>query len=122
MFSLDKILAHLKRDGGVILTNFVSLETLDKVNKELEPYIKPIAENDSYDNFVRRKTLIIPDLVGKSDTIANILNTNKIIEKLLKIILEERYSAVFKNYTKELISEPLLSISLGFNVGYGSPR
>jgi swainsonine biosynthesis dioxygenase SwnH1/2 len=120
--SLDEILAHLERDGGVILTDFVSLETLDKVDEELEPYMKPIAENGSYNNFIGKKTLVIPGLVGKSDTIANILDTNETIEKLLKIILEERYSAVFENHTEELVSEPLLSISLGFNIGHSSPR
>jgi ectoine hydroxylase-related dioxygenase (phytanoyl-CoA dioxygenase family) len=120
--SLDEILAHLERDGGVILTDFVSQETMDKVDEELEPYNKPIAETDGYDNFIGRKTLVIPGLVGKSDTIANILDTNETIEKLLKIILEERYSAIFENHTEELVTEPLLSISVGFNVGHGSPR
>lgn len=120
--SLDDILAHLERDGGVILTDFASLETMDKIDEELEPYVKPIAENDGYDNFIGRKTLVIPGLVGKSDTIANILDTNETIEKLLKIILEEKYPAVFENHIEELVTEPLLSISVGFNVGHDSPR
>lgn len=120
--SLDEILAHLERDGGVILTDFVSLETMNRINDELEPYVKPIAETDGYDDFIGRKTLVIPGLVGKSDTIANILDNNETIDKLLKVLLEERYPAVFENHTEELVTEPLLSISLGFNVGHGSPR
>ncbi|KFY82781.1 hypothetical protein V498_08456, partial [Pseudogymnoascus sp. VKM F-4517 (FW-2822)] len=75
--SLDEILAHLERDGGVILTDFVSLETMNRINDELEPYVKPIAETDGYDDFIGRKTLVIPGLVGKSDTIANILDNNE---------------------------------------------
>jgi hypothetical protein len=67
--SVDEILAHLERDGGVILTNFASLETMDKIDEELEPYLKPIAETDGYNDFIGRKTLVIPGLVGKSDTI-----------------------------------------------------
>ena len=120
--SLDVILAHLEQDGGVILTDFVSLETVHQIDEELQPYMKPVAENDGYDNFIGRKTLVVPGLVGKSDTIANILDTNETIEKLLKIILEERYPAVFENHIEELVTEPLLSISVGFNVGHGSPR
>ncbi|PVI03269.1 hypothetical protein DM02DRAFT_521225 [Periconia macrospinosa] len=120
--SLDDILSHIEKDGGVILTDFVPLETMDKIDEELEPYTKPDAEKDGYDNFFGKKTLVIPGLVGKSETIANILDTNETIDKLLKILLEERYPAVFENHVEELVTEPLLSTSLGFNVGYGSPR
>ena len=120
--SLDDILAHLDRDGGVILTNFVSQETMDKIDEDLEPYQQPIAQTDGYDNFIGRNTLVMPGLVGKSDTIANILDTNETIDKLLKVLLEERYPAVFETHVEELVSEPLLSIALGFNVGHGSPR
>lgn len=120
--SLEEILAILERDGGVILTDFVSLENLDKIDEELEPYTKPIADNDSYNDFIGKKTLVIPGLVGKSNTIANILDTNEIIEKLLKVILEERYPAVFEQHTEELVVDPLLSIAMGFNIGHGSSR
>lgn len=120
--SLEEIIAVIERDGGVILTDFVSLETLDKIDEELQPYINPTADKDSYDNFIGKKTRVIPGLVGKSDTIANILDTNETIEKLLKVILEERYPAVFEEHTEELVIDPLLSIALGFYVGQGSPR
>lgn len=120
--SLDEILAILERDGGVILTNFVPLETMDKIDEDLEPYMTPIAETDGYDNFIGRQTLVMAGLVGKSDTIANILDTNETIEKLLEVILEERYPAVFETHVEELVSEPLLSIAVGFNVGHASPR
>jgi len=120
--SMEEILAVLERDGGVVLTDFVSLETLDKIDEELKPYTMPIANNDSYDNFIGKKTLVVPGLVGKSDTIANILDTNETIEKLLKVILEERYPAIFEHHTEELVVEPLLSIALAFNISQGSPR
>ncbi|KID83604.1 phytanoyl-CoA dioxygenase [Metarhizium guizhouense ARSEF 977] len=121
--SLEDILAILERDGGVILTDFVSLQELDKIDEELEPYTKSsIADDDSYNNFIGKKTLVIPGLVGKSDTIANILDTNETIDKLLKVILEERYPAVFEQHTEELVVDPLLSICMGFHVGHGSPR
>ena len=120
--SLEEILAILERDGGVILTDFVSLEKLDKIDEELEPYTKPTGDHAGYDNLIGKKTLVIPGLIGKSDTIANILDTNETLEKLLKVILEERYSAVFEQHTEDLVVEPLLSIALGFSVGHGSPR
>lgn len=120
--SLEEVLAILERDGGVILTDFVPLEQMDQIDEELEPYTKPPADNDSYDNFIGKKTLVIPGLIAKSDTLANILDTNVLIEKLLKIILEERYPAVFEQHTEELVIEPLLSIAMGFNVSHGSPR
>ncbi|KAI1860336.1 uncharacterized protein JN550_011602 [Neoarthrinium moseri] len=120
--SLEDILGVLERDGGVILTDFVSSQTLDKIDEELEPHTKPIANNDSYDNFIGKNTLVIPGLVGKSDTIANILDTNETIEKLLKVILEERYPAVFEQHTEDLVVDPLLSIAMAFYVRHGSPR
>ncbi|KAI0192143.1 phytanoyl-CoA dioxygenase [Astrocystis sublimbata] len=122
--SLEEILAVLERDGGVILTDFVSHATLDKIDEELEPYVKPnrAEDNESYDNFIGKKTVVVPGLVGKSDTIANILDTNETIDGLLNEILVERYPAVFEEHTEELVVEPLLSIALGFYVGHGSPR
>lgn len=120
--SLEEILAILEQDGGVILTNFVPVDTLDKIDEELEPYTKLVADDDSYNNFIGKKTLVIPGLVAKSDTIAKILDTNVILEKLLKVILEDRYPAVFEQHTEELVIDPLLSIALGFYVSQGSPR
>ncbi|RWA14350.1 hypothetical protein EKO27_g712 [Xylaria grammica] len=120
--SLEEILMIMERDGGVILTDFVSLETLDKIDEELEPYTQSIAESDCYDNFIGKKTLVIPGLVSKSDTIANIIGNNETIDKLLKVILEERYPAVFEEHTEELVISPLLSIAMAFYVGHDSPR
>ena len=119
---LEEILANLDRDGGVILTDFVSLESLDKIDEELGPYTKPAGDHAGYDNLIGKNTVVVAGLVGKSDTIANILDTNETIEKLLKIILEERYTAVFEQHTEDIVVEPLLSIALGFCVGYGSAR
>lgn len=120
--SLDDILAVLELDGCVILTDFVPLETLDKIDEELVPYTKPIADSDSYDNFIGKKTRLVPGLVGKSDTVANFLDTNETIEKLLKVILEERHYAPYEEHMEELVVDPLLSIGVGFFVGHGSPR
>lgn len=120
--SLDDILAILERDGCVILSDFVAQETLDKIDEELAPYTKPIAESDAYDNFFGKKTLVIPGLVGKSDTIANMLDTSDTLWSLLKVILEERYHAPYEEHIEELVVDPLLSISIGFFVGHGSPR
>ncbi|KAK5989563.1 Dioxygenase swnH2 [Cladobotryum mycophilum] len=120
--SLEEILAILERDGGVILTDFVSPETLDKVDEELEPYTKPPVDSDSYDNFIGKKTLVIPGLIGKSDTLADLLDTNETIDKLLTTLLEERYPAVWEEHTEDLVVDPLLSISMAFNVSHDSPR
>lgn len=121
--SIDKILEVLERDGGVILTDFVTHDTLDQIDKELEPWtVQPIADNDSYDDFIGRKTLVIPGLVEKSETITEILDKNETIDQLLKIILTNRYPAVFEHQVEELVTEPLLSIALAFHVGKGSPR
>lgn len=77
--SLEEILAILERDGGVILTDFASLEKLDKIDEE------PWALHKAYCwwrflwQLYWKKTLVIPGSVSKSDTIANILDTNEII-------------------------------------------
>lgn len=121
--SIDEILEVLERDGGVILTDFISHDTLDQIDRELEPWaVQPIAENDSYDDFFGRKTLVIPGLVEKSETITSILDKNETIDQLLKILLTEKYPAVFEHQVEELVTEPLLSIALAFHVGRGSPR
>ncbi|KAI0393167.1 phytanoyl-CoA dioxygenase [Xylariaceae sp. FL0594] len=121
--SLEEIISVLEEDGCVILADFLAQETVDKIEEELEPYTKSkIAKSDTYDNFFGRKTLIIPAIVSKSDTVADILSTNETIDKLLKELLEERYPAVFETHTEDLVLEPLLSTSLAFYINEASPR
>ncbi|KAF2762467.1 hypothetical protein EJ05DRAFT_2553 [Pseudovirgaria hyperparasitica] len=121
--SIEEILEILERDGVVIVKDFVSSDVCDKIDEDLEPYQKQaIAESDSYDNFIGRKTLVIAGLVSKSDTVANILDTNETIERLLRIILEARYPAVYEHQIEDTVVEPLLSIAMAFYVSHDSPR
>jgi len=122
MSSHEDILAALEKDGGVILTDFVSVETMNNINEELEPWATASTNNEGYNNFIGKKTVVTPGLVGKSDTIANIIDTNEIFDQLLQTILLEQYTATFESHTEELVTEPLLSVCSGFSVSRGSPR
>ena len=60
--------------------------------------------------------------MAKSDIIVNFIDTSDNIEKLLKAVLEERYSTVGKQHTKDLVVDSLLSTGVTYNVGHRSSR
>lgn len=36
--SLDEIVEIIRRDGGVVIKNFITPETVQKINEEIEPH------------------------------------------------------------------------------------
>jgi hypothetical protein len=124
---IESILAIIERDGGVILTDFVSAEVLDAIDKELEPYTKE--STDSLKNapvkeelaFFSERTRVIPGLIGKSPTCAKICE-HPTLEGLRRGILHDKIDVVWEDGPKQFDIEPLLSLSATFDIGYGAPR
>lgn len=125
--STADIIAVLDRDGGIILTNYVSKQDVDKIEQELRPYqTKDEAFKDAPVNstleIVSSSTHLIHGLVGKSPTIAKIVESET-LENVRNEILTERFHPVYENGEAEaFVIPPILSISGAFNMGYGAPR
>jgi ectoine hydroxylase-related dioxygenase (phytanoyl-CoA dioxygenase family) len=120
--SIDEILEILESDGGVILTNLVSLEQLNNVEQEIMVHRKsaPSTENSAL-NIIPKETLVIPGLVGKSRTIEDICQL-PVLDQLRTSILREEFSVIREDVVEENSIDPLLSISATLYIGYGAPR
>ncbi|KIW62779.1 hypothetical protein, variant [Phialophora macrospora] len=122
---LAEILAVLERDGGLILKDLVSAQELQSIETELQPW-RELQRKDpgsGPDVFVTipKSTVLIPGLVGKSATVASICE-NDTLEQLRQTILKDDYTNKRENFDEHNIINPLLSLSIAMNIGYGSPR
>ncbi|KAI1250252.1 hypothetical protein MGN70_007305 [Eutypa lata] len=119
---LQRILDVLDRDGGVILENLASPEELDDISKELEESRRD-GDDQPHAAFpqIPSETRVVGGLVGKSKTIANVCE-RPVLTKLRGEILTHRFTVTREMYTDHYNIDPLLSISLSFQIGTGAPR
>lgn len=125
----EHILAIIERDGGVILEGLVSQDELALIDEEVKPWAekqrrqvvaKATPGSDAF-HTIPRQTVIVPGLVGKSDTIAGICE-HPVLEKLRQTILKDVFTVVREDWRELNTIDPLLSASLSLNIGYGAPR
>jgi ectoine hydroxylase-related dioxygenase (phytanoyl-CoA dioxygenase family) len=122
---IAEILSVLERDGGVILKDLVSSQQLQSIDSELQPWkqLKRKDPGSGRDAFVTipQSTVLIPGLVGKSATVASICE-NDTLEQLRQTILKDEFVNKRENFDEQNTINPLLSLSIAMNIGYGSPR
>lgn len=124
---VEYILAIIERDGGVILKDLVSQDELAAIDEELKPWSsKPRrhvgkAVNGDAFHIIPPQTVLVPGLVGKSKTVAQICE-RPILEELRQKILLEEYIANREGHVEPNTIYPLLSLSMSMNIGYGAPR
>ncbi|KAK3111027.1 hypothetical protein LTR53_014102 [Teratosphaeriaceae sp. CCFEE 6253] len=119
--TIDEIIAILDRDGGLIIDDFVSSTQLSQIKHDVAHYHESAATKNSAISIVPTETILTPGLVGKSDTIAAICESAT-LAGLRKEILTEEFTVSREGYGDPRSIDPLLSISLAFNVGPGAPR
>lgn len=117
--SIDYILSILERDGGMILKDLVSPDELAAIDEELEPWSnKPRrrlenkkVNSDAFAS-IPAQTILVPDLVGKSQTVAQICE-HPVLEALPQRILREEFTLMRVGFAEPNTIDPLLS--LGFS-------
>lgn len=120
---IEDILEILERDGGLILTNFATPEQIAAVDRDVEAHRKQTRTTEkSALHIIPKETLAVPGLVGKSDTIAQICESSRVLEQLRTTILQDRFTVNREDVVEENVIDPLLSISMTFYIGYGAPR
>lgn len=126
---IDYILPILERDGGVILKDLVSQDELNSINQELKGWSskprrhlgsKEKTEGDAFPT-IPAKTFLVPGLVGKSKTVAQICE-RPVLEELRQRILLDEFTVNRENFLEPNTIEPLLSLSVSMGIGYGAPR
>lgn len=119
--SIEDIITILDRDGGLILTDFVSKTQLSQIDTELDPYIKDDENDMSGFNIIPQETKVINGLVGKSPSIASLCEHPHLTE-LRKRILTDAGDRMIEDHPFSYHLDPLLSISMSFRIGTGAPR
>ncbi|RDW72861.1 putative phytanoyl-dioxygenase protein [Coleophoma cylindrospora] len=120
--SMERILEVLDRDGGLILENLASEDELDNIAKEIEASaIKEDELPHSAFPQIPSQTRLVSGLVGRSKTVAAICET-PVLTKLREEILTDHFSITREGITDQYTIDPLLSISLSFQIGTGAPR
>lgn len=119
---IERILEVLDRDGGVILENLASPEDLENIAKELEES-RRAGDEQPHAGFpnIPSETRLVAGLVGKSKTMAGICE-RPVLTKLREEILTHRFAVTREAFTDHYKIDPLLSISLSFQIGTGAPR
>ncbi|KAI1387140.1 uncharacterized protein F4822DRAFT_405567 [Hypoxylon trugodes] len=117
-----KVLEVLERDGGVIIENFATAEDLEAIEREIKESKKP-EDDQPHTGFpiIPSETRVISGLVGRSKTVADICE-RPLLTKLREEILTEHFSITRERYTDHYRIDPLLSVSLSFQIGPGAPR
>lgn len=119
---IEKILAILDRDGGIILEDFATAEELQSIESEIK-------ESEREDNgkthtglpIIPSETRVVPGLVGRSKTVAELCE-RPVLNQLREEILVDRFSVTREQFTDHYKIDPLLSISLSFQINTGAPR
>ncbi|KAI2900923.1 hypothetical protein CBS63078_6899 [Aspergillus niger] len=124
---IEYILAILSRDGGVIISDFIPKEDLTSIDTELTPWTsahKPASTSATNGAFttIPSQTTLIPGLVGKSPTIARICTDHPTLEALRTRILVDEWCINREESVEPNRLDPLLSLSVAMNIGYGAPR
>lgn len=118
---IEKILNVLDRDGGLILENLVNQDELDRIAKEIEEAKEDDEKPHTGFPTIPSETHLVSGLVGRSKTMAAICES-PILSELRKEILTEHFSVTREGVTDHYRIDPLLSISLSFQIGTGAPR
>lgn len=119
---VEEILKIIDRDGGIILEDFASEEELASIKTELDA-------NEPVDFDTRRgasgitpqQTNLTPGLVGRSTTAASLCE-KPVLDKVRAHILTDRWPMTRGSYHIERQIDPLLSLSIGFDIGPGAHR
>lgn len=119
--SVEEIIKILDRDGGVILTDLLSLEQLASIEEETKDYYGDGAIAHEGIVVIPKETTIVCGLVGKSNTMAELCEHPHLVE-LRKRILTDVGFGVQEDRVYPYHIDPLLSISMSFRVKYGAPR
>jgi swainsonine biosynthesis dioxygenase SwnH1/2 len=100
----------------------VSLDDLQRIQTEIQES-KSEEDGQPHTGFpnIPNQTNLVPGLVGRSKTIAGICE-RPVLAKLREEILMEEFSITRERYTDHYRINPLLSISLSFQIGTGAPR
>ncbi|KAJ4186274.1 hypothetical protein NW767_012694 [Fusarium falciforme] len=112
---VDEVVKVIRRDGGVIIKNFITPETVDQINKEVEPFWQQKG--------VYKGSLFNADdppmsgLAGKSRTVAHKILNHPLYRDAAKEILRDVTYPWWGDSRSICVSDPVLAVSQAFTRG-----
>ncbi|KAL5324960.1 hypothetical protein ACEPPN_006081 [Leptodophora sp. 'Broadleaf-Isolate-01'] len=119
--SIDEIISILDRDGGLIITSLLTPSEISQIATDTLPYTGSNATPHSGIAIIPQETQLISGLVAKSPTMLSLCE-HPILSALRARILTDEGSIPMEDIRKNWHIDPLLSLSVSFQIGYGAPR
>ncbi|KAL5341194.1 phytanoyl-CoA dioxygenase [Aspergillus crustosus] len=115
---VDDITYLLKRDGGVVLRRFVSVEDLDKTYDEIKDSINQDVEWDG--EFFPKQTKRANSMIAKSPTYTQTQLMNPVFQAICAQLLTTRSTFWWGDKRKDSVSKPYVTSSVAIEVGPGA--
>lgn len=119
--SLEEVLSILDRDGGLIIEDFVTHTHVSAMKTEIDSFDTSDHINTAI-SILPSQTNVVPGIIGKSPTAVSIVSTDPLLLALQDKLLTDRYTVIREGVAEERQIDPLLSISVSFDIGPGAPR
>ncbi|EXJ83493.1 hypothetical protein A1O1_07116 [Capronia coronata CBS 617.96] len=115
---VEKVLEVLDRDGGVVITNLISQETLAKIAEELKPHEQPDQEWSGA--FFPEATKRICSAMSKSQTYAKEIFLNPLYQEVCNRTLTITKKSRYGDEIRTFVCRPIGNTSTTFDIGPGA--
>ncbi|RSL59519.1 hypothetical protein CEP54_007234 [Fusarium duplospermum] len=112
---IQDIVDIIKRDGGIIIKNFLSPETIDKIHAESQPYWGKLGTYQGKLFYAGNPPL--SGFAGKSPTFSHEAINHPTFREVAKALLKEESNVYRDGKRYTCVSNPVLAVSEAFNRG-----
>ncbi|KAL4902155.1 hypothetical protein BDW74DRAFT_181003 [Aspergillus multicolor] len=112
---IEHIVEVIRRDGGIIIKNFLSPETIDKIHAEAKPYWNKLGQYSG--KLFDAADPPLSGFAGKSPTFAQEAINHPTYREVAKALLKEESNVYRDGKRYKTVSYPVLAVSEAFNRG-----
>ncbi|OJI99578.1 hypothetical protein ASPVEDRAFT_81185 [Aspergillus versicolor CBS 583.65] len=112
---IEEIVNVINRDGGIIIKNFLSPETIDKIQEESQPYWSKLGTYCG--KLFDAADPPLSGFAGKSPTFAHKAINHPTYREVAKALLKEESNVYRDGKRYNTVSYPVLAVSEAFNRG-----
>ncbi|KAI2625426.1 hypothetical protein GGS26DRAFT_201293 [Hypomontagnella submonticulosa] len=118
---IKKFIEALEHDGGVIITDFTDVGTVDQANAEVRPWIeKQKSSQGAKVGALGGKTRTVTRLIMRSPTVREKFYADSLYQALCEHFLALETTTWYGDKAQTNISHPLLSIAIAFDIPPGT--
>lgn len=114
----DQLVRSISTNGGVIVRNFLNIDTVHKIERDVRPHID--ADKAWSGAFFPKETRRVTGLAAKSPTFVNAMIMDPLWLHLTHSLLTSRHTTWAGETQHESISKPQVSATIVFSIGPGA--